>query len=490
MIIDLNEAGPEALSGTFDLAVCGTGPAGMTVAREVAARGGRVLLLEGGGLDPSAQSQAVYEGESVGTVPYPHVQSCRLRYLGGTSMHWSGRCAIFDRIDFEPRAIFGMPGWPISYDEAYRRLADAMAILDLAPDALARDPEGYDWPSDRFRVARFALSSPTRFGTKYRDELAASDRILTVLNANVTDMTLSADGRRVESAEVTRYDGAAQTVRADRFVLAMGALENARFLLNANRQEIAGLGNATDWVGRAFMEHFEIQFGRFVTRQDAFWSKMPSDMLALLPTQETMRRLDVGNGTLALKVGAPPRFYGRAAPLRKIRRDITCASPALLRAARAEGDLVCPGDGFTGSIMEHLPNRDSRVLLQEDARDQFGKPRLAVRLEIQPNDLRTVRALAEQVGMGLAETDLARFKIDGGVYEGGLSLGGHCHQMGTTRMAERARDGVVDADCRVHGTENLYVSGSSVFPTGGGVNPTLTIVALALRLGEHIGNQL
>ena len=487
MIIDLNEAGPDALDGAFDLAVCGTGPAGMTVAREVAARGGRVLLLEGGGLDPSGQSQAVYDGASVGSVPYPHVQSCRLRYLGGTSMHWAGRCAVFDRIDFEPREVFGMPGWPIAYDEAYRRLAEAMAILDLAPDALSADRA---WPGERLRVARYALSSPTRFGTKYRDELAASDRILTALNANVTDMTLDAGGRRVESVEVTRYDGTKHTVRADRFVVAFGALENARFLLNANRQQIAGLGNATDWVGRTFMEHFEIQFGRFVTRENAFWEGLPNDAVGLLPSEDLLRRRGVGNGTLALKVGSPPRFYGRSAPLKKIRRDLTCASPALLRAAREEGDLVCPGDGFTGSIMEHLPNRDSRVLLQEDARDQFGKPRLALKLEIRPEDLRTVQVLAEEVGMGLAETDLARFKVDDAVYAGGLSLGGHCHQMGTTRMAASARDGVVDGDCRVHGIDNLYLGGSSVFPTGGGVNPTLTIVSLALRLGEHIGNQL
>ncbi|MEM9840081.1 MAG: GMC family oxidoreductase, partial [Pseudomonadota bacterium] len=122
MLLDFKAAPPEAFAGPWDLCVIGTGPAGMTVARSVAKQGGRVLLLEAGALGPTQESQDIYAGKSVGSIDYPGVQRYRLRQFGGTSMHWAGRCALFDRIDFENRDVFGMPSWPISYEETYRHL--------------------------------------------------------------------------------------------------------------------------------------------------------------------------------------------------------------------------------------------------------------------------------------------------------------------------------------------------------------------------------
>ena len=138
MIIDLNAVEGWPFAAPHQVCVCGSGPAGMTVARELARRGVRVLLLEAGGYELSPESQEIYQAKSIGPLTYYGVDSCRLRMFGGTSNHWSGRCGVLDPLDFEARDIWSVPGWPISHAEAYRRLDDAREILDIAGQSLDR----------------------------------------------------------------------------------------------------------------------------------------------------------------------------------------------------------------------------------------------------------------------------------------------------------------------------------------------------------------
>jgi len=112
MFYDFNEALPRIAESQYDVCICGTGPAGITTARKLASRGKRVALLEGGGLSYSDESQELYHGKSVGRQYWYVEELGRLRYFGGTSNHWSGRCGILDPIDFEQREYFGLPGWP------------------------------------------------------------------------------------------------------------------------------------------------------------------------------------------------------------------------------------------------------------------------------------------------------------------------------------------------------------------------------------------
>ncbi|XSC45478.1 hypothetical protein ACF1BQ_005045 [Bradyrhizobium sp. RDT10] len=175
MIFDFNEAWTRVSESNYDVCVCGTGPAGITVARKLATRGKKVLLLEGGGLEYSDQSQHLYDGKSVGR-KYWSVESTRLRYFGGTSNHWSGRCGVFDPIDFEAREYFGMPGWPISQDQVIKGMEEAQEIVDIG----GKDLSPYDDPrfaSQLFRQSGFALSPPTRFAEKYDGEIRGSERI-------------------------------------------------------------------------------------------------------------------------------------------------------------------------------------------------------------------------------------------------------------------------------------------------------------------------
>ncbi|MEM6649520.1 MAG: GMC family oxidoreductase, partial [Pseudomonadota bacterium] len=297
MLKDLSKIEQSPFDGQYDVCVAGSGPAGMTVALKMVETGARVLLLEAGGESYSEQSQAFYQGNSIGSRNYYGVQSCRLRYLGGTSGHWAGRCALFDPIDFEERDIFDLPGWPISYEETYEHLKEALDILDVEGDPLTRDTPAA-WESDRMMAVAKGRSTPTRFGEKYRSALQGTENLDVVTHANLTDMTLSEDGTQIIAAEVRGYDNQIYPVKAKYYILAMGALENARFLLNANSQMPTGLGNTHDFVGRCFMEHLDIKLGRFLSTNDAFWQTIEgrgNGKLGLNPHKDVLTRRQLGN---------------------------------------------------------------------------------------------------------------------------------------------------------------------------------------------------
>ncbi len=478
MIIDLNAADASPFDGTFDLCVCGSGPAGMTVAREAAARGLRVLLLEAGGFDLSETSQEVYKAKSVGALEYYGVETCRLRMFGGTSGHWAGRCAILDDVDFEDRDIWGLPGWPIARAEAYRRLDDARAILDIADQSLAprREPR---WKSARLSASGFARSAPTRFGEKFRAELKASKAVTVCLNANVLSLDLSGDKSAVTAVEVADWRDRRFKIAARQTVIAFGSLENARFLLNMGALKGAPVGDQGGFAGRCFMEHFDIVLGRFMAEHSTIWRRKEALSVTLTPAIARARGL--GSAVVSLTPNGEPRHFGRLAPIRGLINDIECAV-----ASRDARGAICSGDGIATDIIEQAPNPLSRVTLDQTAKDRFGHFRINVDWRLSAQDVKTITGVAEEVGKAIAEQNAGRFKIADDILAGAPVPGFHCHQMGTTRMSADPKFGVVDGNCRVHGVKNLYIAGSSVFPTGGGANPTTTIVALALRLGEQL----
>jgi choline dehydrogenase-like flavoprotein len=136
---------------------------------------------------------------------------------------------------------------------------------------------------------------------------------------------------------------------------------------------------------------------------------------------------------------------------------------------------------------EQAPNPRSRVNLHHSKRDQLGLPATQLDWQLSDFDKFSIRRTAELIGIELGRAGLGRVRTD---IDEDLSkfplVETAWHHMGTTRMSENDRTGVVDSACRVHGLSNLYVAGSSVFPTGGRANPTLTIVALAIRLADHL----
>ena len=518
-----------AFADAVDVCVIGAGPAGITLARALAAGGASVALMEAGGLEISAESQDAYVGETVGLDYFP-LDTCRLRYFGGTSGHWGGMCRNLDAYDFEPRPGHAWSGWPIGKADLDPYRAAVADILELSypvkqrwgdptrlpnPDPGFDDPRGFDYPdipltqaADRFRRISFRYSPPVRFGEKYRAEIAASGRIRLGLNANLVDLRLSEDGAAVTGAVFRSYDPADPgfTVRARFHALCAGGIENARLLLAASSQEPRGIGNRHDLVGRFFNEHPTFTVGDVL-----YEATVPPGVEFYAPTPGFMAEAGVLNAGLRLYADEPPPPLG---PGKAAARSLACSADFLAALAErvlgrppgcerdglgawlARGGAPAPQVGRVEIASEQALDRDCRVRLGE-ARDALGMPRVVLEWRLGALDVRTIRAATEALAMHLAEQGIARVRIrdwllaDPPAFPGVADdMVGGPHHLGTTRMADDPRTGVVDRDCRVHGVANLYVGGGGVFATGGHVNPTYTIVQLALRLGDHLTGRL
>lgn len=447
-----------------DIVIVGAGVAGITIALELA-RSHRIAVIESGGSEPASDTQALYDGEISG-LNYSLLGS-RLRYLGGTSNHWGGWCGLLDSIDFEQRAWVNDSGWPFGREALTPFFDQAADILNLgAPrfevnELVASDQAVHRLSDERMthRVMRF--SNPiTRMGEKYRQQLTEQANLQLLLNANVTDIQLAESGDRVEQLSLQTLSGRAGRVRARQCVVACGGIENARLLLCCNKQMPSGLGNQNGLVGRFFMEHPHVT---------------PVDILPHDP--------DWCRGQMALRQDGDYWFGLAMRPTRS-----AMAERGILNFNGHFFNVPCDDGSMRGIgvMVEQAPNPDSRVTLS-DQQDALGMPRTRLHWSLTDQDWTTIQTLPRLLAETLGVKGLGRVRVRDWVLErddGGIGFGSH--HMGTTRMANDPRRGVVDSDCRVHGIENLHIAGSSVFPTGGAINPTLTLTTLSLRLARHL----
>jgi choline dehydrogenase-like flavoprotein len=497
LIADADGPGRAAFARPFDVCVIGAGAAGITLALRLAAHGLDVALMEGGGREITAESQEVYEGAIRGQ-DYLPLDVARLRFLGGSMNHWGGWCRPLDAHDFEPRAWNPMSGWPIGKADLDPYAAETEAILDIPAAAAAPDAPP-ETAVDGFRRVGFRFSlPPTNFRDKFGPELDGAPRIAVGLNANLVDLRLAPDLARVEAAVFRGWDAGDPgfEVAARAYVLACGGIENPRLLLNFSRQRPAGIGNGHGIVGRYFAEHPHFVLGEAILRQ-------PGPTLGFYaPTEAFMARHEVLN--FGLRVERAPEPFVRQPGT--VAGDPSCADPFVLRLAEGIGAVApacAPGgdgriafDGLVRIAHEQALDPDSRVAL-DAATDRFGLRRAALDWRLGALDRRTQEVALIAFATMLAERDVGRVRIRDWVLAelfawpgvGDDEVGGK-HHMGTTRMADDPKRGVVDRDCRVHEAANLWVAGSSVFATGGHANPTYTIVQLALRLGDHLGATL
>lgn len=463
--------------GKFDVCIAGAGPAGITLALRLAGKGLRVALLEGGGLAYSEASQALYAVEKQGLDLY--AQSTRLRYLGGTSNHWTGRCRPFDAADFNRVLPTGLPGWPIAFAEFNRYLPEAMRILDLPAKGFAA--HNGNLPDGMFVADRDAQSPPTRFGQKYLPALTASANLHLYLHCNLVDIVFDAAHGRVQQLVVADYAGKRANLVAGHYVLAMGAIENARLLLNSRSLQGAGLP-ANGWVGRGLMEHLNVDLGTFIA-DEALHGKP----LQFFTSEALVQRAGLGRGNISFGQLDEVVSYGRTAAVKTFMKNLACDLDVADKV-QFIADFQCPGAGTIGTLLEQFPTaRGSRVELANE-RDALGLRKARVCWHLAAADQKTIRQLALAMAKSFAAAGLGYVKLHPAMTDTTLPLpvSPHAHHMGTTRMARTAAWGVVDENCRMFGVSNLYIAGSSVFPTGGGGNPTMPLLQLALRLADHL----
>ncbi|MCL6741643.1 GMC family oxidoreductase [Sphingomonas sp. RB56-2] len=527
MRIDCAWEAPEAV--TADVAIVGSGAAGQSAARRLLARGCSVVLIESGGLDHHDTTADFNRGEIVGHEYHP-LEHSRLRFFGGTTAIWGGRVAEYDAIDFERRDWVPHSGWPFGPAEIHDYLAEARALLGVDgvdTGRLPRPPLLQRLSSEELAV-RWWCFDPAfdRFTIDRAEDLQDDPRCTLLLHATVREIVLEADAGSVERLDIRTPSGRSIDIRARHYLLAAGGIENPRILLASNSIAPAGVGNSYDLVGRYFMEHPHARGGRIVGTADWRWlasfAKRKVNGVevspALTPAEALQRREGLLNTALTIAVRQPE---GGSHPIAKRAYLHVKHRTAPTRQGRSlwkmTKHLVRGYTGLTGPFhpwlmkrinrldlalvvrAEQAPNPDSRVRLS-DQKDAVGMPRVALDWRLSSLDVDSVVGLVDAVGRESRRLDLGVVEPAAWLKDGekrwtsdelvsAHPIGGF-HHMGTTRMATDPRRGVTDGWGRVHGLPNLHIAGSSLFPTAGWANPTLMILALALRTADRIAEEL
>jgi choline dehydrogenase-like flavoprotein len=512
----------------FDADVCivGAGPAGLAIASELADTHCRVLIIESGGREPSALTRYLDVVENVGAARQADQAEVRARAFGGTSNIWNGRCAPLDASDMEARDWVPLSGWPLPHADFapyFKRAAGQLGLCPLDYDSSldARQPFGsplalsysdalrpYLW---QFSVDDTDSSVATRSARNMQQRDPANLRVL--LHATVTELVPDASGTRIEWLEIRSLTGREAKVRARVVVLCAGGIETPRLLLASRRIVPSGIGNQHGLVGRHLMDHARCSLGQlrlpdaarlrpaFSLQSIEAHGRQRYFLRGLALSAEFQRREQLlgcagwvheteaaddpwsalkrlkmrQSDTRASDLSALARQPWLAA--RQLRRKLLERQPVLRKLASVE--LMCD--------VEQEPAPDSRITLS-DVNDVLGMPRARIDWRISELQKRTILRFAQQSARTFAsmgqQLSLAEYVRDGALDV--AALRDVAHPSGTTRMAHSALRGVVDASGQVHGVERLYIAGTSVFPTQGHVNPTLTLVALAIRVADEL----
>jgi choline dehydrogenase-like flavoprotein len=531
-IFDLNHLKSGSVFET-DLCIIGTGPAGLSIANEFSGAGTRVMVLESGGIRDESETQSLYDIESTGAPRVLNQELIRTRILGGSSHVWTGRCAPFDELDFDSRSWIPYSGWPLTRADLEPYFQRAAPYLGLAParydetlwEQFQVDPPRppLDAPALKPMFWQFSRrrrgSGSAHFGKDWVDGEAPNVEIL--LHANVLQINVGADGTRFESVDVCSLGGKQAQVRSRAGVLCCGGIENARLLLASNRVHSPGVGNQNDLVGRFLMDHTSSSLGYFEPSQafrvrarfGHYWLDDAEGRHVYLHGLGLSRDIQEKEGLVNCHAYIEERGRGEGDPwdaLERIkfsarsgtipRRDVSLILSHLDEIA---GGLYRrrfhhrPQLGRVKAVELHLmleqaPDPESRVTLSETRKDALGMPFSSIHWRI--GDLERISAKR------MLELLAGQFKRLGLPVPHGvppLTERSHwisrctekAHPSGTTRMASDAKQGVVDTNCEVHGVRGLFVSGSSIFPTSGAANPTLMIVAMAVRLADYLKAQ-
>ncbi len=488
---------PEATEIEADLIIIGGGLAGIAIAKQWQDAGKSVAILESGGQERDMEIQALYAGAGVMRGPgnpdrnidaYP-IQS-RARWYGGSGNVWGGKCAPLDEADFAQRDWLERTGWPVNRAEMqpfYDRACDLLQIprfdrdWDANPDP-DRPPLAIN--DDFFAAPRVfsALSGEVdsaRFDAFRNDFVETSQNIRVYLHANVTDIRLRR-GDRVQELEVRCLNGRRHTARGRAYVLATGGIENVRLLLASG-----GIGNHSDLLGRCFQGH--VTFGVYenteglntmISVSDGQSMSLYADSgrtnthCVIATTLQGQRRFGTGNFTTTL-------FNADDAPRPEDAAVLTLSGQMDANDASARQHPCF-------FMSEQFPHLDSRITLLPEHTDPLGMPRVLLDWVYSERDFDNLERSGAALGDALGAEGKGRIRWPVARDQLLATLNMSRHHIGATRMSADPEQGVVDENCRVHGVRNLYVAGCSVFPTSGIANPTLTIIALAMRLSDHL----
>jgi choline dehydrogenase-like flavoprotein len=506
MFTDLNsiESLETPLFSGFDFCIIGAGAAGITLANKLGKEGFKIALLESGDFEPG-DAQFMAEGTSSG-IDYMQLYGSRLRYFGGTTGHWAGQSASLDEFDFLTREWVPDSGWPITFKEFIQYQPEAADLCGVPQGGFhwadIQHTEKLDLPFSRKIFDDLSMRyshPPRRFGEYFRDEVAASKNIICFLNANVTELISDNNENNIISVNIETLSNKQFNLKAKNFIIASGGIENSRLLLASNKINAKGLGNSNDMVGRFFMEHpnFDTSLITITDEKNAQYLMSPT-----LNRGSVKNRLDFQlnkEQQQQLKILNHSAFFVNT----NIKRDhmeesIDYMDKVWRKAESLYGRFFDkPKEKVTQRQfklrirLEQAPIANSRVTLSNET-DELGKPQANINLKFGPSEGKTIDELLKAVAKHLGINSIGRMKIefDNANDDWKNQLGWQVHHCGGTRMSETPKKGVVDTNCKVHGINNLWIAGSSVFPTSGHTNPTMNLLTLSLRLSDHLINRV
>jgi choline dehydrogenase-like flavoprotein len=521
--------------------IVGAGPAGLTIAREFANQNVQVYLVESGGIEFDEDTQSLSDATVIGD-PYPVVRETRLRRLGGTPHLWEGqsgyqkygwRCLPLDEIDFEQRDWVPHSGWSIKkadLDPFYER---AQVVCQIGPyeyDVKSwqdRRAKPLVFKSDRVTTGMSQYGVRDPFTTEYPNAIRQSPNITTLLHANVVEIELDESAQKVTRLRIATLQGQEFWLEATLFILATGGLENARLLLASNRQQSAGVGNQHDVVGRYFMDRpilscTLIPDNPKVFEQTNLYDIYPTSrgpVMAYVKLSETVLRQEhlLNNGAQLFPRPLPHQREATLAfrnLLRALRHGKSAQDRMKLLKVMGQGGNYLAAATFWSAVrsipafkrgdwsylplekrrfslfeifyqLEVTPNPNNRVTLSTD-RDRLGQPKTELHWRVNEIDIQNAIRIQQIWAEEFEKAGIGKLQVTENWAEQKFEKTAMHHHLGTTRMHHDPKQGVVDANCKVHGLSNLFMAGGSVFPTSGYANPTLTMIALSLRLADHI----
>jgi choline dehydrogenase-like flavoprotein len=516
----------ETKKGTFNFDICivGGGASGIVIANELAETGLKVALVESGGEQYHQATQDLYKANNI-DFPFPDTSYTRLRFLGGSSNHWQNNTSPLSPLDFEKREGIENSGWPIQYKELVPYYSKAEPYCGVDSDGYSLDKwlgttgmKDITMGSSKIetRIAK-APFSPTRFFEQHGSNLVASENVEIITFSNIVDIEFDENSKRIERVIFNTLKRNEFVIAADKFIMCLGGIENARMLLHFNQKYNNKLGNQSDAVGRYLMEHptpraahlmaektpaLDLYMGYREEKKSISGFLSLSDEIARENNTINIRMPFIPQSNYTLSDGiSSSHIFGQALSNYELPADASTHAWNILSdidmvieaIARKQFDtkIFEHASGIGGyeipMMMEQTPDKNNRITLSSK-KDKLGLAKINVEYRVTDIDKQRLWRSLDICAKEIAILDFGRLKT---LKERSLrlwrdQLGFSAHHMGTTRMADNPNTGVVDKNLQVFGTKNFYISGSSVFPTGGSVPPTLTIVALSIRLADHI----